>query len=611
MCGIAGVNNYQNYDLLKIASALNHRGPDDQSIYYNKNFALIHTRLAIQDISHGKQPMHYKQFTIIFNGEIYNHLELRKHLSEFKFSTNTDTETLLYLYAKFNHDIFALLDGMYAFVIYDNLKHSLFIARDRSGKKPLYYYTSNNDFAFASELNTIKRLVKLEINENAIYSFLRNGYFDGELTPYKLVQELPAGCYLTVDLNTFNCKINQHFNILDYYEQSKVNLSLQDASDKVESLLIKSINDRLLSSDVEVGAFLSGGIDSNLIVSIAAKINPQLKTFTVKFSGDNDESAYARLTANQYQTNHTEISINITEDLNNDIEKILTNYGEPFADSSAIPSYYVAKAAREHVKVILNGDGADEMFGGYRRYVPFANNWIVYAKYMTWLTRFLPVMNHRSKGDFLSRLLKMATKSGLNLYLCATSDIFEDIHKFPYNSYSSEQDKRILGIFNNNKLSALSKIMYLDYTNILSGALLIKMDIATMANSLEGRSPFLSKYFLEYAPTLPDRFKINKLTTKFILRKLAKKYLDPQLINLPKKGFEVPLISIVDTVLKEKIGDILGGDSYVQKYINSEFLNKILNKQIVMTEAKRAKILWSLFCVEAWYRNDQTITARS
>ena len=605
MCGIAGVINYHKYDLEKVKRSLIHRGPDDQTIYHFKNLALVHTRLSIQDIRHGSQPMHFGKYTIIFNGEIYNHLELRQYLDEFNFVSQSDTETLLYLYAKFKLEIFDLLDGMYAFAILDKTDNTLIIARDRSGKKPLYYFHDGLDFMFASELNALKSLKKLEINEDSINSFLRNGFFCDSLTPYTGVKELSAGHYLKIELTSLTTQQQSHFDILHYYRKPKETLSLKEATEKVDFLLIKSVKNRLLSSDLEVGAFLSGGIDSNLIVSVAANINPHLKTFTVKVPGDNDESAYARLTAERYNTNHFEININFTDNLNNDIEKILGNYGEPFADSSAIPSYYVAKAASQYVKVILNGDGADELFAGYRRYVPFANNWLTFAKHFAWVNYFLPRVNQRSMGGFLSRLLRLSTKSGLDLYLSATSDIFEDIYKFPDNIVMREQDNSLIEILNDGHLSSLSKMMYLDFTSLFCNALLVKMDIATMANSVEGRSPFLSKYFLEFAPTLSDHFKINQFTTKFILRNLARKYLDTRLVSLPKRGFEVPLQNIVDNILYDRIRDYFTGDCYVNKYIDRSFMKALLDNKIKVPNSKRTKMIWSLFCIEVWYRNDQ------
>lgn len=604
MCGIAGIINYQENDAEKMKNALLHRGPDEQSIYYYQNLTLVHTRLAIQDINHGKQPMHYQDYAIIFNGEIYNHLELRQSLPEFQFLTQSDTETLLYLYIKYQQRMFAMLDGMFAFAILNKKDNQIIMARDRCGKKPLYYYQDASLFIFASELNAIKTVKKLAINEDAINVFLRNGFFYNTMTPYINVTELAPGTCMSVDLASYKIKTESYFDILQYYNEPKREISYDDATKEVESCLIKSVKNRLLSSELEVGAFLSGGIDSNLIVAVASQIQPNIKTFTVRTEGATNESAYAKLTANRYGTTHIEVDINVTQNLVEDIEKILLNYGEPFADSSAIPSYYVAKAAKQHVKVILNGDGADELFGGYRRYVPFSNNWLAPARYFSWLKNIIPSNKKRSGADFISRLLNMSHKTGLNLYLAATTDIFEDTYTLAENPWSSAQNQTILKIMKSPNLTKLSKIMYLDFIHILANALLVKMDIATMANSLEGRSPFLSKYFLEFAPTLPDNFKINKFTTKSVLRNLAKKYLDDTLIHLPKKGFEIPLPYIVDVVLHEKIRSYLHSDCFVRKFVDLSFIQNLLNKQVNTTDAKRINMIWVLFCVEVWYQHN-------
>lgn len=606
MCGIAGVKHYIKYDLNNAKQALFHRGPDAQSIYCYRDLALIHSRLAIQDIEYGQQPMHYEQYTIIFNGEIYNHLELRDlYLSEYIFKTQSDTETLLLLFSKFKFKLFDLLDGMYAFAILDKSTNSLVIARDRSGKKPLYYYHVKDDFIFASELGVIKSLVKLSTDENAIDIFLRTGFFPQTLTPYQSVCELPAGSYLHINLNSLQLNICQHFNILDYYQMPKLNISLAEATTQVESLLIKSVKNRLLSSDVEVGVFLSGGIDSNLIVATAASMQSRLKTFTVKMPGHYDESSLAMLTARRYNTSHNEIEIDMCGTLKDDIDKILFNYGEPFADSSAIPSYYVSKAARENVNVILNGDGADELFGGYRRYVPFANNWLSYLKYLRWIKSYISKSQHRSPLGFLSRLLHMSDKTGINLYLASTTDIFEDIYQFADNQYVHNINGHLNQILSNKNLTALSKILYFDFVYILKDMLLVKMDIATMAHSLEGRSPFMSKYMLEFAPLLPDQFKINRLTTKYVLRHLASKYLDSEIVKLPKKGFEVPLADIVDNVLYDKIHCYITEDSFIKRYVDSQFIHALLNKKLPISSLKRAKAIWTLFCIEVWHRNEQ------
>ncbi|MCF6339838.1 MAG: asparagine synthase (glutamine-hydrolyzing) [Sulfurimonas sp.] len=602
MCGIAGTINLDSKNLEQIKNSLFHRGPDEQDIYNYKNINLIHTRLAIQDISNGHQPFEFKNYVIVFNGEIYNHLSLRQdYLKDFTFTTTSDTETLLYLYIKYKDKMFDMLDGMFAFTILDKDKNKLILARDRAGKKPLYLYKNSQSLMFSSELNAIKAGVdNLEINEDEIYSYIRNGFFYKVKTPYTKVTELEAGYVYKIEADTLNVKREKYFEILDYYKKDKID-NYEYAKNRLDEILHKSVKDRLLSSDLEVGAFLSGGIDSSLIVAVASEYTKNLKTFTVKFDGAFDESHLAKLTANKYNTQHHEL--NISMNLKNDIEKILLNYGEPFMDSSAIPSYYVSKEAKKYVTVILNGDGADELFGGYRRYVPIANNWLSLASYFSFLTNILPKPhNKKSVYNYAYRLLSMSGKKGLDFYNSATNDIFEDIYKFKSNDTFNEMDSFINEV-EKEDISNLSKILYIDFNLILQSDLLKKMDIATMAHSLEGRSPFLSKYMLEFIPRLSDKLKIKGTTTKHILRELAKKYLPRELISQPKRGFEVPLKKWVEYDLKDNIFDSLSGSCYSQNFIDKNFIDKLLNKQMNISDEKRAKMLWTLYSLEIWKKN--------
>jgi len=601
MCGIAGTINFNN-SLESIKKSLFHRGPDEQNIYSYKNVNLIHTRLSIQDISNGQQPFEYDDYIIVFNGEIYNHLELRKeYLQEEIFTTNSDTETLLCLYIKYKNKMFDMIDGMFAFSILDKKTNKLIMARDRAGKKPLYIYNDYAKFMFASELNAIKSgIVDLGIDEDEIYSYLRNGFFYNTTTPYKNVFELEAGYVYEVDIDSLDSKKEKYFDILDFYKKDKITDFIY-AKNMLDDILQKSVKNRLFSSDLEVGAFLSGGIDSSLIVAIASEYVDKLKTFTVKFDGAFDESHLAKLTANKYNTEHYEL--NISMNLKDDIEKILLNYGEPFMDSSAIPSYYVSQEAKKHVTVILNGDGADEIFGGYRRYVPVVSNWIKIASYFSLLTKVLPKPHSKkSLYNYFYRLLAMSDKSGVDFYNSATNDIFEDAYSFDSNSTFNEMDDFIRRV-ENEGISSLSKMLYLDFNLILQSDLLKKMDIAIMAHSLEGRSPFLSKYMLEFVPLLADELKINGTITKVILRELAKEYLPTELISQPKRGFEVPLKNWIANDLKENIYDALSSDCYSYKFIDKKFIDNLLSNNLAVSDEKRAKMLWSLFCLEVWEQN--------
>lgn len=608
MCGIAGSIHHPFADE-KIFRTMHHRGPDDQGSYHWNDVQFYHLRLAIIDIACGKQPMHYKdQYSIIYNGEIFNHGELRQKYN-LQGKTTSDTETLLLLYDKLGMKLLNELDGMFAFVILDKLRHKLFIARDRAGIKPLYYYSAPGKFVFASELNGLKSMVPLEMQASHFYKYLRLGSFFREETPYQNVSELLAGTYLTVDTETCEVEATRWWDIHSrFLSLSKDPFDV--ALEKTDKMLREAVKRRIESSDIEVGTFLSGGIDSGLVTAVASTWHPGIKTFTVSFKGAYNEAPLARLVADRYHTEHREIEISF-DTLENDVEQILVNYGEPFFDSSAIPSYYVSKAAKEFVTVILNGDGADELFGGYRRYVPFskydffAGNQAI-QKFSKILLTLLPVSNEKKTiYNYLYRLAALASKDGFGVYLSAGVDIFEG-----YTQYLTSTDDQYAGALKayfekirNSELSGLKKLMNLDFDINLLDDLLVKMDIATMANSQEGRSPFLCKDFLEYIPGLPDHFKIKGKTTKFLLRKLAEKYLPAELIDQPKRGFEIPLKKWVDNELKEIIYSYLqSADPFYQNFVQKNFIDDLLNKRVNMPDEKRAKLLWTVFSMEVWYR---------
>lgn len=604
MCGIAGSINF-SLSIPVLTQSLFHRGPDEQTTFKENNLILHHHRLSILDIEGGKQPMTYQHLTIIFNGEIYNHNRVR---SKYRLTgrTHSDTETILLAYDKLGSDCLNEFDGMFAMAIYDRNKNEIFLARDRAGKKPLYYYLKEDQFVFASELNALKGQLSLEVNNEHIQQYLRLGYFYKTATPYLNVSELPAGSFATVSLSKPEIRPIKWWSISKYYNE-KSNDDLAVSIEKVDSILTMAVNDRLDSSDLEVGSFLSGGIDSGIVTAIAAKHKPSLKTFTVSFDGEYDEAPLARLVAERYNTHHHEIRISFTN-LFEDVEKILSNYGEPFFDDSAIPSYYVSKAAKEHLTVILNGDGGDELFGGYRRYVPFSNyDFFNSGLAIKGLARLLyPIMpvshNRKSKYNYLYRLTDLARKNKLSIYLSSTIDCFEGYEKyFLGDTNYINQIENDFEEVNNSSLSGLRKIMCLDFDNILACNLLVKMDIATMSHSLEGRSPLLSKEILEYAPTIPDKYKVKGIETKYLLRRLAEKYLPAELINQPKRGFEPPLKKWVNDELRSLIGDyIISDTAFYPDFIDKDFVLKLFDNNISVPSEKRAKMLWLIFALEVW-----------
>lgn len=609
MCGIFGSVNYKIPRETEVFNGLLHRGPDQQQHRRVNNVTLFHTRLAIQDLSvAGQQPMEHENMIIVFNGEIYNHMELRAKYG-LKAQSNSDTLTLLMLFKLLGMAMLEELDGMFAFALYDISNRRLFIARDRSGKKPLYLYSKNDTFVFSSELKILAQVTKPEIDYEALSDYLYLGHHYRKATPYKEVREVENGHYLTIDTLTGTVEDTAWFKIEKFYKTSS-SLSYEDSLLHLEELLKKAVSRRLDSSDLDVGSFLSGGIDSGVVTALAAEHSSKLKTFTVKIDGSFDESELAAQVAKKYDTDHHVVEIDFSH-LQNDIEKIITNHGEPNSDNSAIPSYYVAKAAKEHITVVLNGDGADELFGGYRRYVPFSHvdffNPSALTKFSSSiLTKVLPVANKKhSNYTYLYRLLKFASYSDLvKIYCSASSDLmvgYEDqFIQQPQMTAIREDLTRI----NEYPISSLKKILLMDFESMLFSRLLPKMDIATMAHSLEGRSPFLSKEILEFAPTMEDSFKIKKIQTKHILRDLGKKLLPSDLISQPKRGFEIPLSKWVDNELKEIIHTYLfAHDTLYSKLIKKEFVHDLVQRKILISDEKRAKIIFSIFSMEVWYKN--------
>ena len=608
MCGIAASINFPLHTPI-INRVMGHRGPDEQNSSVHQNVHLYHLRLSIQDVVSGQQPMQLEdRYSIIFNGEIYNHLELRQQF-QLNCKTASDTETILHLYQLLGIKFLNFVDGMFAFILLDKTKKQLIAARDRAGKKPLYYYRDVQKIIFASELNCLKSILPLEIEDRNMSQFLRLGFFYKNATPYKNVEELEGGTYLIVDINTLDIQKEKWWNINTFYT-TPCKDDFPTALATVENYLDLAVRRRVEASDLEVGSFLSGGIDSGLATALASKYNNKLQTFTVSFDGQYDEAPLAKLVAQKYDTKHTEINISF-DNLKNDIENILFNYGEPFADSSAIPSYYVSKEAKKHLTVILNGDGADELFGGYRRYVPFSKydffiDSPVLRNIASISKKILPNANEKqSFYNYLYRLLDFTSKKGSEIYYSANVDIFEGFEHNLIRFKQNQGNNLLQNDFEkiaNTKLSGLKKIMNLDFDFSLFGDLLVKMDIATMANSLEGRSPFLSKELLEYAPSLNDTFKIHGTTTKYLLRTLGKKYLPKELINQPKRGFEIPLKKWVENDLSDIInGYLRAQNAYVLNFIEPSFLYQLLDKKISISDEKRAKILWCMFSLEIWY----------
>lgn len=608
MCGIFGTIHKPLENKQDVLQSLAHRGPDEQNLLEIGPVTWYHTRLAIQDLSpSGRQPMQHGAVYITFNGEIYNHKELREK-SGIRHPSHSDTLTLLLLYERMGMDMLRDLDGMFALGIYDAGRQKVYLARDRAGKKPLYLWQEGGRFAFSSELGVLHRAIGLSLNEEQVSAYLYMGYFFGKATPYKNVTEIEAGTWMEIDLATGSTRTERWFDINTLYASTTA-MTEQEALEGLDERLRRSVYRRIDSSDLEVGAFLSGGIDSGLVTAVASEYKPNLRTFTVRLPGSYDESVLAAQVAQRYGTRHSTIDISF-DGLKNDFARIIAAYGEPFFDSSAIPSYYVSAAAKKHITVVLNGDGADELFGGYRRYLPFTYaDFFALAPWQKGLATILagmapPGHEKQSSYNYAYRLITLASfDKPLAIYASATTDLFVGFKKELTHTPDLQAMEEWLGMIRDLRISPLRKILAADFGALLPGDLLPKMDIATMAHALEGRSPFLGKELLEWAPGLPDKYRLKGRTTKYLLRKLGEKYLPADLLQQPKRGFEVPLKNWMDHELKDVLrGYLEAPGALYPAFVRPAFVRSLLDRKVPISDEKRAKMLYALLCLEVWYR---------
>lgn len=626
MCGICGIvdqnrNNYVSKDLLsRMCSHLSHRGPDDGGVFVDRNTACVglgHRRLSIIDLSvSAHQPMANEDETvhIVFNGEIYNYKELRVELEKkgHKFKSHTDTETIIHLYEEYQEECIKFLRGMFAFAIWDSKKQILLLARDRVGKKPLLYTYVNGKLCFASEFLAIieSGLVSKEINPEAIDDYLSLGYIPAPLTIYKHVFKLQPAHMLIFKEN--NLSIKRYWN-LEY--QPKISISEEEASEEILRLLKEAVKIRLYS-DVPLGAFLSGGIDSSTIVGLMSQLSAnKVKTFSIGFEEkDYSELQYAAKIARRFNTDHHEFMVKprALEIL----PLLVERYGEPYADSSCIPTYYVSQQTRRYVTVALNGDGGDESFAGYERYQAmllaefYQKLPALLRKAIFSFTNILPdSISPKNKLRRIKRFCKAVNLDNKKRYIRWVGISDENFKK---DIYLDAFIKRILGrdvsknidsFFNNSDgLNLLDRLLRTDVNTYLPGDLLAKVDIASMANSLEVRSPFLDHKLMEFAAKLPADYKIKGFTKKYILKKVIKNLVPKENIYRRKMGFGVPLGNWLRNDLKGLLCETLISKKSLQRgYFNPESIKSIVQLHI---DKKKdyAFQLWALLMLELWHK---------
>jgi asparagine synthase (glutamine-hydrolysing) len=619
MCGIVGTASKNIKIDAKLLSIMRdtmcHRGPDDAGLWFDLKgrVGLAHRRLSIIDLSQaGHQPMAdiNDQFSIVFNGEIYNYRRLREKLlsMDLSFRTNSDTEIILQSYQAWGENCLDRLNGMFAFALYDKSKKRLFIARDRTGQKPLFYYHSNGKFAFASELKALMadpafpRVLDLE----ALNFYLAYGYIPGNMCILKGVHKLPPGHMMTYNVETDQLMIRQYWKLPTFTETNTTDIS--ELTSRFQELLKDSVRLRLIA-DVPVGILLSGGIDSSLVTAMAVEVSSrQVKTFTISFPGHDkyDERPYARLVASHFGTDHTELEMEPTSiDVLSDLAK---QYDEPIADSSMVPTYLISRLIRQHATVALGGDGGDELFGGYPHHC-----WVQHQNRLRCFTpQPLRPLMYKAAGKLLPPGLK-----GRNYILGCLSELPYSIAQINTYFDAGMRQRLLAPVWSKANLGQTSPESYkaalcdstatplqmatsVDFLTYLPEDILVKVDRASMLTSLEIRSPYLDHRIIEFAfRQVPDNFRATLRKRKIIPCRLAKSLLPKELDLKRKQGFTMPL----HQWFKGSWGTYF---EQVLREADSSLFDQTVIRQLINYQRRgflNSQRLFALVIFELWRRN--------
>lgn len=636
MCGIVGITDSNGGPIDEsvlgaMCAALAHRGPDDEAYYFSREresgsqsrfhgFAsagLGMRRLAIIDLATGKQPIHNEDQTVwvVLNGEIYNYTELRGELEAkgHRFYTQSDTEAIVHAYEEYGCDVPKYLNGMFAFGLWDVNNQRLLLARDRVGKKPLLYSVTGSKLIFASEFQSILRHpdVPREINLAALNHYLSFMCVPAPMTAFAAIRKLEPGHLLIWEKG--EARTRRYWSLDPSH---KIEISEQEASQRAIELLREAVRCRLMS-DVPLGAFLSGGIDSSAVVALMTELSTgRVKTFSIGFDEqDFSEIEHARRVANRFGTEHHEFVVR--PDALEVVPTLVRHYGEPFADSSAIPTYYLSKMTRQHVTVALSGDGGDESFAGYERYA--AMRIAEYYNRLPGLVRdrlldpaiaAMPAARApRSSYGRARRLLGILGRSRSERYLTLVSG-FDDQAKARLCSQeflaSSGQGSSLrymqTWFSGNGETDIVDRLMMADLSNYLPNDLLVKVDIASMAVSLEARAPFLDHRVMEFAASLPPSYRLQGLTTKYLLKRALRGLLPDENLTRRKMGFGVPISHWLRGELKLFLGDtILSARALGRGYFKGDVVRQLVDEHVAARRDYSPQ-LWTLLMLELWHQ---------
>jgi len=622
MCGIVGIVRSDGLDvdralLTRMADAVRHRGPDDDGFYLNGPVGLGMRRLSIIDLAGGAQPIHNQDRSawIVFNGEIYNYRQLRDQLEKLghTFYTNSDTEAIIHAYDQYGADCPEHLRGMFAFAIWDERTQELFLARDRVGKKPVLYAQVNGQLVFGSEFSALLQHPDIgkDIDFEALNHYLSFMCVPAPLTAYREIRKLEPGHSLRYRKG--------EIRIERYWQPDfsrKVDISEQEAGEEAIKILRDAVKVRLMS-EVPLGAFLSGGIDSSAVVALMSEeSSAPVKTFSIGFEEQEfSELQHARRVAAHVGADHHEFIVR--PDALEVLPILVEHYGEPYADSSAVPTYYVARETRKHVTVALNGDGGDESFAGYERYAAMR----LAEKYHripavlrdTVLRQAIELMpsseTKRGRVRDVKRFVEAASLPKVERYLRWLS-VFDSQAKQDLctdNFRQKTQAHSPAGIIDPwfaraNGSGIVDAALLTDIMTYLPNDLLVKVDIATMANSLEARSPFLDHHVIEFAASLPEKYKLRGLTTKYLLKQVLKKLLPAENVDRRKMGFGVPIGHWFRGKLQPFLRETILSESALKRGLFKPDAVKRLVELHTRSERDYSHQLWTLLMLELWFR---------
>jgi asparagine synthase (glutamine-hydrolysing) len=622
VCGITGIVRGDGAQvdrqlLGRMNEAIRHRGPDDDGFYWSEGVGLAMRRLSIIDLKSGQQPIHNSDRTawIVFNGEIYNYRALRQQLEDLghRFYTDSDTEAIIHAYDQYGADCPKYLRGMFAFAIWDERNKSLFLARDRVGKKPLLYAHVGKDLIFGSEFRALLLHpdVSRDIDLEALHYYLSFICVPAPLTAYRAIRKLEPGH--TLLWQNGEIKVERYWQ-LDFHK--KVEISEQEAGEQAVDLLREAVRIRLMS-EVPLGAFLSGGIDSSAVVALMAQESSEkVKTFSIGFEEqDYSELHHARRVAEHIGADHHEFIVR--PDAMEILPTLVEHYGEPFADSSAIPSYYVSRETRAYVTVALNGDGGDECFAGYERYAAMD----LARRYRSLpgplRTRLLPALVNAIPGvqpvsnqvRRAKRFIDAASLDPIERYLRWIS-AFDDQHKLDlYSDEFRHESSKFCAtsiirpwFAKANGSGIVDAALLTDTMTYLPNDLLVKMDIASMAVSLEARSPFLDHHLMEFAASLPENLKLRGITTKYLLKRVLKRLIPQQNLKRRKMGFGVPIGHWLRGVMQPFLRETLFSEKATSRGLFKPERVRSLVDEHVAKKVDHSHRLWSLLMLEMWFQ---------